>query len=187
MLLLALLSFISLPFPFLFLFSVLLSWFSIWSFVTSLNWLPANFAVDFLELQASQGFVSANIIAASGTFQEFADNSHKAIKWLFYSGLRGQQAFPVTSLKPSIIQDAIVVTLSSLSSSSSSPPPSTSSSTFSLSEDLLPLLRETARVRGGGVIYPGENVLVEAVLEWWVQRFAFTTAWVCKGEELTGP
>jgi fatty acid synthase subunit alpha len=56
----------------------------------------------------SQGIVSAIVIAASGTFEEFADNSRKAIKWLFYSGLRGQQAFPVTSVEPSIIQDAIV-------------------------------------------------------------------------------
>ena len=55
----------------------------------------------------SQGIVSAVVIAASGTFEEFVDNSHKAIKWLFYSGLRGQQAFPVTSVEPSIVQDAI--------------------------------------------------------------------------------
>ena len=56
----------------------------------------------------SQGIVSAIVIAASGTFEEFTENSYKAIKWLFYSGLRGQQAFPVTSLEPSIVQDAIV-------------------------------------------------------------------------------
>ena len=56
----------------------------------------------------SQGIVSAVVIAASGTFEEFADNSHKAIKWLFYSSLRGQEAFPVTSMGPSIVQDAIV-------------------------------------------------------------------------------
>ena len=56
----------------------------------------------------SQGIVSAVVIAASATFEEFVDNSHKAIKWLFYSGLRGQQAFPVTSVEPSIVQDAIV-------------------------------------------------------------------------------
>ena len=43
-----------------------------------------------------------------GTFEEFFDNSHKAVKWLFYSGLRGQQAFPFTSVEPSIIQDSIV-------------------------------------------------------------------------------
>jgi fatty acid synthase subunit alpha len=47
----------------------------------------------------SQGIVSAVVIAASGTFEEFADNSRKAIKWLFYSGLRGEQVcHPVTSV-----------------------------------------------------------------------------------------
>ena len=29
------------------------------------------------------------------------------MKWSFYSGLRGQQAFPVLALEPSIVQDAI--------------------------------------------------------------------------------
>jgi fatty acid synthase subunit beta len=38
----------------------------------------------------SQDIVFAITIAASGTFEEFADNSHKAIKWLSYSRLRGQ-------------------------------------------------------------------------------------------------
>jgi len=55
----------------------------------------------------SQGIVSAVAIAASATFEEFVDNSRKALKWLFYSGLRGQQAFPVTSVEPSIVQDAL--------------------------------------------------------------------------------
>jgi fatty acid synthase subunit alpha, fungi type len=52
--------------------------------------------------------LSAVVIATSGTFEEFVENSHKALKWLFYSGLRGQQAFPVTSVEPNIVQDAIV-------------------------------------------------------------------------------
>jgi fatty acid synthase subunit beta len=56
----------------------------------------------------SQGIVSVVVIAASGNFEEFADNSCKAIKWLFYSGLRGQQAFPVASVEHSIVQDAVV-------------------------------------------------------------------------------
>jgi fatty acid synthase subunit alpha len=55
----------------------------------------------------SQGIVSAVAIASSTTFESFTENSLKAIKWLFFSGLRGQQAFPVTSLEPSIVQDAI--------------------------------------------------------------------------------
>ena len=56
----------------------------------------------------SKGIVSTIVITALGTFEEFFKNSHKAIKWLFYSGLRGQQAFPVTSVEPSIVQDSIV-------------------------------------------------------------------------------
>ena len=55
----------------------------------------------------SQGIVSAVVIAASSTFEEFAENVSKALKWLFYSGLRGQEAFPVISVDPSIVQDAI--------------------------------------------------------------------------------
>ena len=56
----------------------------------------------------SQGIVSAIVIAASDTFKEFVDNSYKAIKWLFYCGLRGQQAFLVTSVEPSSVQDEII-------------------------------------------------------------------------------
>ena len=56
----------------------------------------------------SQGIISAVVVATSGTFEEFVENSHKALKWLFYSGLRGQQAFPVTSVEPNIVQDAII-------------------------------------------------------------------------------
>ncbi|RDB25744.1 Fatty acid synthase subunit alpha [Hypsizygus marmoreus] len=55
----------------------------------------------------SQGIVSAVAVAASSTFEEFTENSRKALKWLFFSGLRGQQAFPVVALEPSIIQDSI--------------------------------------------------------------------------------
>ena len=55
----------------------------------------------------SQGIVSAVAVAASATFESFTDNSKKALRWLFYSGLRGQQAFPVISVEPGIIQDAI--------------------------------------------------------------------------------
>lgn len=55
----------------------------------------------------SQGIVSAVVISASSTFEEFTENSRKALKWLFYSGLRGQQAFPVTAIDPTIVQDAV--------------------------------------------------------------------------------
>ena len=55
----------------------------------------------------SQGIVSAVAVSASATFDEFTENSRKALKWLFYSGLRGQQAFPVTATEPSIVSDAV--------------------------------------------------------------------------------
>lgn len=55
----------------------------------------------------SQGIVSAVVISASSTFESFFENSCKALKWLFYSGLRGQQAFPVVSLEPSLVSDAV--------------------------------------------------------------------------------
>ncbi|KAH9945014.1 fatty acid synthase [Epithele typhae] len=55
----------------------------------------------------SQGLVSAIAIAASTTFESLAANAVKSIRWLFYSGLRGQQAFPVLALEPSITQDSV--------------------------------------------------------------------------------
>ena len=55
----------------------------------------------------SQGIVSAVCIATSTTVASFIDNASKAVKWLFYSGLRGQEAFPVLALDPHIIKDAL--------------------------------------------------------------------------------
>jgi fatty acid synthase subunit alpha len=55
----------------------------------------------------SQGLVSAVAIAASTNFESFNTNSKKALRWLFYSGLRGQEAFPVLSIEPSITNDSI--------------------------------------------------------------------------------
>ncbi|KAJ6477506.1 fatty acid synthase, partial [Mycena sanguinolenta] len=55
----------------------------------------------------SQGIVSAVAIATSDTYQSFCANAVKAVKWLFFSGLRGQQAFPVVALEPGIVQDSI--------------------------------------------------------------------------------
>lgn len=55
----------------------------------------------------SQGIVSAVTIAASTSFESYTVNSIKALKWLFFSGLRGQQAFPVVALEPSIVKDSI--------------------------------------------------------------------------------
>ncbi|KAJ7082184.1 hypothetical protein B0H15DRAFT_803293 [Mycena belliarum] len=52
----------------------------------------------------SQGIVSAVAISASATFESFTANALKAIKWLFFSGLRGGEGAPspmlsVTGLK----------------------------------------------------------------------------------------
>lgn len=55
----------------------------------------------------SQGLVFAVVLAASGTFESFLENSCKALKWLFYSGRRGQHAFPVVSVEPSLVQDSV--------------------------------------------------------------------------------
>ncbi|KAJ7285205.1 fatty acid synthase [Mycena rebaudengoi] len=55
----------------------------------------------------SQGIVSAVAIAASTTYESFTANALKAVKWLFFSGLRGQQAFPVVALEPSIVDDSV--------------------------------------------------------------------------------
>lgn len=55
----------------------------------------------------SQGIVSAVAIAASTSFESYTENGKKALKWLFFSGLRGQEAFPVVALEPSIVQDSI--------------------------------------------------------------------------------
>jgi fatty acid synthase subunit alpha len=55
----------------------------------------------------SQGIVSAVVLATSTTDESFILNSIKASKWLLYSGLRGQEAFPHLALEPRIAQDAI--------------------------------------------------------------------------------
>ncbi|RPD59601.1 fatty acid synthase [Lentinus tigrinus ALCF2SS1-6] len=55
----------------------------------------------------SQGIISAVCIAASTSYESFFENSRKSLKWSFYCSLRGQQAFPVLALEPSIVQDAV--------------------------------------------------------------------------------
>lgn len=55
----------------------------------------------------SQGLVSAVVVAAATTVSTFVSESLKAMKWLFYCGYRGQEAFPVLALEPSIVEDAI--------------------------------------------------------------------------------
>ncbi|KZW02887.1 fatty acid synthase [Exidia glandulosa HHB12029] len=55
----------------------------------------------------SQGIVSAVCIAASTCFESYTTNACKALKWLFFCGLRGQEAFPVLAIEPSIVKDAL--------------------------------------------------------------------------------
>lgn len=55
----------------------------------------------------SQGVVSAIAISASTSFESFDVNAKKALRWLFFCGMRGQEAFPVLALEPSIVQDCL--------------------------------------------------------------------------------
>ncbi|KDQ57051.1 hypothetical protein JAAARDRAFT_35647 [Jaapia argillacea MUCL 33604] len=55
----------------------------------------------------SQGVASAIVVSASSTFESYTENSRKALKWLFFGGMRGQDAFPVVALEPGIVQDSI--------------------------------------------------------------------------------
>jgi fatty acid synthase subunit alpha len=55
----------------------------------------------------SQGIVSAVCIAASNCLDSFATNVQKSLTWLFYSGLRGQEAFPVLSIDPQLVKDSV--------------------------------------------------------------------------------
>ncbi|OXV07980.1 hypothetical protein Egran_04257 [Elaphomyces granulatus] len=55
----------------------------------------------------SQGIVTAALLATVTTWESFATAARHAITMLFWIGLRSQQAYPRTSLAPSILQDAI--------------------------------------------------------------------------------
>ncbi|TFY80295.1 hypothetical protein EWM64_g3715 [Hericium alpestre] len=55
----------------------------------------------------SQGLVAAICVASSTDDTSFVANALKGLRWLFFMGLRGQQAFPVLALEPSIVEDAI--------------------------------------------------------------------------------
>lgn len=55
----------------------------------------------------SQGIISAVCLAASDSWETFDINAKKTLKLLFYIGLRGQHAFPVLAIEPSIVADAI--------------------------------------------------------------------------------
>ncbi|EKM73825.1 hypothetical protein AGABI1DRAFT_134019 [Agaricus bisporus var. burnettii JB137-S8] len=55
----------------------------------------------------SQGILSAVGISASETLDDFTENSRKALHWLFYCHLCGQQAFPPVAVEPSLVQDTL--------------------------------------------------------------------------------
>ena len=55
----------------------------------------------------SQGIVLATAIAAADSWESFEKIAKKAITILFWIGSRSQQAYPTTSLAPSLLQDSI--------------------------------------------------------------------------------
>ncbi|KAK3062602.1 hypothetical protein LTS18_003723, partial [Coniosporium uncinatum] len=55
----------------------------------------------------SQGVVTATAIAASDSWETFDKQSLNALTTLFWIGSRSQQAYPRTSLAPSILQDSV--------------------------------------------------------------------------------
>ena len=55
----------------------------------------------------SQGVVTAAAIATATSWESFAKAAKNAITMLFWIGMRSQQAYPRTSLAPSILQDSV--------------------------------------------------------------------------------
>ncbi|KAJ5736629.1 uncharacterized protein N7483_001754 [Penicillium malachiteum] len=55
----------------------------------------------------SQGVVTAAAIATATTWESFAVAAKNALTMLFWIGLRSQQAYPRTSIAPSMLQDSI--------------------------------------------------------------------------------
>jgi len=67
---------------------------------------PAELSVHFSGASGhSQCLVTAIAISSSKDDASFPENAQKALKWLFFAGLRGQQLFPILALEPSVIQD----------------------------------------------------------------------------------
>lgn len=55
----------------------------------------------------SQGIISAVCISVSGSHESYLENASRSLKWLFFSGLRGQEAFPVLALESNVVRDSI--------------------------------------------------------------------------------
>jgi fatty acid synthase subunit alpha len=69
---------------------------------------PAKLSARFSGASGhSQGLVMAIAVFSSKDDASFLENVQKALKWLFFAGMWGQQLFPVLALEPSVIQDSI--------------------------------------------------------------------------------
>ncbi len=55
----------------------------------------------------SQGIVAAAVVALSSTEAELVQNTTKALQALFWMGVRAQQAYPETTLSPTILADSL--------------------------------------------------------------------------------
>ncbi|QRV90063.1 fatty acid synthase subunit beta [Ceratobasidium sp. AG-Ba] len=55
----------------------------------------------------SQGILSAVVASTSTSLESFSTNSAKALKWLFWVGARGQEAFPTLAVEPNVVQDSV--------------------------------------------------------------------------------
>jgi fatty acid synthase subunit beta len=67
----------------------------------------ASFVTALPTTGHSQRVVSAIAIAASTTIESFTQNAKKAVRWLFFCGLRARDAFPVLSLGRSVVDDSV--------------------------------------------------------------------------------
>ena len=47
------------------------------------------------------------VISSSADDEDFLDHTEKALKLLFWMGLRSQEAFPTTTLNPKVLQDSL--------------------------------------------------------------------------------
>ncbi|KAN0107491.1 hypothetical protein V8E52_010086 [Russula decolorans] len=69
---------------------------------------PAELSARFSGASGhSQGLVTAVAVFSSKDDASFLENVQKALKWLFFAGMQGQQLFPVLALEPSVVQDSI--------------------------------------------------------------------------------
>lgn len=55
----------------------------------------------------SQGIISSIVISGSSTEKEFIENSTKAVTFLYWLGLRSRNAFPITTIGPTILSDSL--------------------------------------------------------------------------------